>query len=246
MTINPHPHPRRRIPSQSVAGGATSCPVMPSARCLSGLRRCMGQTLGIWGWDRSARGVALRAQGFNMRVVAYDPTWEGSDSLPPAILSDTPGERGDVRWVRSLLRLYHHRYATIYVPPHSFWVSSRSYFRMPLAMQTRSLTMRTSIATILIVLSRLSIRRGGPRLRRVHIQPGRVPQLRHSGVGTRPSSRGTGVRGRLAAHHGRDAGADACGCHPGEGSGTIGDCVTLAAAPSHRAVPVLSRVLCTV
>lgn len=62
---------------------------MPSAQCLVGLKRCMGTTLGLWGWDRVAKALAQRAQGFSMRILAFDPLWGASPEAN--ILPELPG-----------------------------------------------------------------------------------------------------------------------------------------------------------
>jgi len=46
------------------------------------LTRLQGQTLGLAGFGRIARGVAVRAKGFGMKIIAYDP------HVPPAVFSE--------------------------------------------------------------------------------------------------------------------------------------------------------------
>lgn len=64
----------RRLPLPS-----TSFANHPPACSLDGVRRLQHLVVGLWGWDRTARLVARRCLGFDMRVRVHDPGLDLSD-----------------------------------------------------------------------------------------------------------------------------------------------------------------------
>lgn len=55
-------------------------------------RDVSGATIGILGLGAIGRNVAMRAQGFGMKVLAYDPYWDGEYASAHNIVKSTPDE----------------------------------------------------------------------------------------------------------------------------------------------------------